>query len=381
MLRQFQQLNPVRDKKNFEDLKLYQEELESIPFENAVLWGIVAHCILALIIVLFPIIAAFLGINLALLSRPEMKPKDIQFVLVNQPEEEPLNKNTPLRADRNTRAGGIHDPNKRIAPPQPALPNPKPEQFNKKAPQKVLEKPAQQKAISKPQPKPVQQPKQQEVVKKQVQQPKPAPPKPQARPSIPPTKANTAMKLPIPPTHGAPKISMSQTGPISTKPSGSHSSADSSSAPKPIAASGGYGSGSRVPSPRGTGSGSSYSPGGGNAGNPGPGNPHGRPGVDAIREPNFGPYMSELSRRIKANWDPPRGDESKRVVLLFTIAKDGRLLNVKVIKSSGVQAADRAALHAVELTAPFRPLPADFRGSSVDIQFTFDYNVFGVNKF
>ena len=113
---------------------------------------------------------------------------------------------------------------------------------------------------------------------------------------------------------------------------------------------------------------------------PGPGNPNGRPGIDAIREPDFGPYMRDLQQRIKRNWDPPKGEESRRVVLLFTIARDGRLLGVSVSKSSGLQSADRAALNAVKLTAPFRPLPAEYRENSVDIQFTFDYNVFGATR-
>ena len=127
---------------------------------------------------------------------------------------------------------------------------------------------------------------------------------------------------------------------------------------------------------RTSGSGSSYG-GSGGYGNPGPGNPNGRPGIDAIREPDFGPYMRELQRRIKLNWNPPKGNESKRVVLLFKIAKSGRMLSCRVLKSSGLPAADQAALRAVELTAPFRPLPPEFRGQSIDIQFTFDYNVFG----
>ena len=87
--------------------------------------------------------------------------------------------------------------------------------------------------------------------------------------------------------------------------------------------------------------------------------------------------MRDLQRRIKMNWDPPKGNESKRVVLLFKIAKDGRLLSCSVYKSSGLPNADAAALNAVKLTAPFRPLPVDFKGQSIDIQFTFDYNVFG----
>ena len=87
--------------------------------------------------------------------------------------------------------------------------------------------------------------------------------------------------------------------------------------------------------------------------------------------------MRELQRRIKMNWNPPKGNESKRVVLLFKIAKDGRLLSCSVYKSSGLPSADNAALNAVKLTAPFKPLPAEYKGQSIDIQFTFDYNVFG----
>lgn len=93
-------------------------------------------------------------------------------------------------------------------------------------------------------------------------------------------------------------------------------------------------------------------------------------------EPDFGPYMRELQRSIKQNWNPPKGNSSRRIVVLFKVAKDGKLLALKIYKSSGNIMADRAALKAVETTAPFRPLPEKFKGKSVDIQFTFDYNVF-----
>lgn len=92
---------------------------------------------------------------------------------------------------------------------------------------------------------------------------------------------------------------------------------------------------------------------------------------------DFGPYMRDLQRRIKMNWDPPKGTESKRVVVLFKIAKDGRLLSSRIMQSSDIYDVDRAALSAVELTEPFRQLPPNFKGKSIDIQFTFDYNTFG----
>lgn len=93
-------------------------------------------------------------------------------------------------------------------------------------------------------------------------------------------------------------------------------------------------------------------------------------------EPDLSPYMKELQMHIKANWDPPKGRESLRVILLFRLAKDGRLLSRSVFKSSGDDKADKAALDALENSMPFKPLPAEFKGKSVDIQFTFDYNVF-----
>ena len=186
-----------------------------------------------------------------------------------------------------------------------------------------------------------------------------------APPSAP--KVNTTAKAPIglpaPPTINTSKTY--STGPVGG--TGTRTGSTLSSSSSGSSASSGS-TGSRASS--------------GSTGNAGPGgNPNGPWGVDALREPNFAPYMRELQSRIKYNWDPPKGNESKRVVLLFRIAKNGQLLSNKVSKSSGLAAADRAALNAVEVTAPFRPLPAEFKGQYIDIQFTFDYNVFGATGY
>lgn len=95
---------------------------------------------------------------------------------------------------------------------------------------------------------------------------------------------------------------------------------------------------------------------------------------------NFAPYMKELQRRIKLNWNPPKGNESRRVVVLMKIAKDGSLLSLSIFKSGGTPEIDRAALNAVTDTAPFAQLPYAFAGNSIDVQFTFDYNVYGNNE-
>ncbi len=227
----------------------------------------------------------------------------------------------------------------------------------------------------------------QEPSPKATQEARPQPPT--ARPTLKPAsiprptlKPSSSFSVPIPKGGTAPSKSYS-TGPIgghgtassggSTGGSKSAGSSRGSYAPVPSLApsSGSSGSSGSKLSRGSSGYGASGNPGGGG----------GAPGVDSMREPDFGPYMRELQRRIKMNWDPPRGNESKRVVLLFKIARDGRLLKASVFKSSGVPSADKAALNAVELTAPFKPLPVGFKGSNIDIQFTFDYNVFGASGY
>ena len=151
-------------------------------------------------------------------------------------------------------------------------------------------------------------------------------------------------------------------------------------APAPTRGSGGgsSGGGSNGPAlavapsvPRPTGGGG----GEGREGNPDRGAKPGKPSVEAQKDVDFGPYMADLQRRIKRAWFPPKGNESKRVVVVFKVHTNGTMSNLRIVTSSGVSIADQAALKAVQNAAPFRPLPSG-APSDVDIQFTFDYNVF-----
>ncbi len=108
-----------------------------------------------------------------------------------------------------------------------------------------------------------------------------------------------------------------------------------------------------------------------------PGGGGGRAGIDAMEEPDFGPYIAELQRRIRRNWAPPVEDRSKRVVALFKISRDGRLLSLRIQQSSGSPPADQAAMAAVRASAPFRALPPNYRGNDIDVQFIFDYEIYG----
>lgn len=94
---------------------------------------------------------------------------------------------------------------------------------------------------------------------------------------------------------------------------------------------------------------------------------------------DFNPYMALVQQQIKTHWFPPKGNESKQVMVIFKIHSVGKLSDLRIDRSSGVQTADQAALNAVESAAPFPALPSG-APENVDIQFKFDYNVFRSGK-
>lgn len=89
---------------------------------------------------------------------------------------------------------------------------------------------------------------------------------------------------------------------------------------------------------------------------------------------DFNEYMKNVERRIKLNWDPTTESQNKVIIVLFEISKDGDLLRSKVIKSSGIDSVDKSVIQAIQLTAPFPPLPQSFNRDSIIIEFTFDYH-------
>lgn len=91
-------------------------------------------------------------------------------------------------------------------------------------------------------------------------------------------------------------------------------------------------------------------------------------------EVDYSEYMNKLQRRIKSNWHPPKGKETKRAVVVFKVARDGTVPILKIYKPSGVADVDAAAISAVKAAAPFEPLPKG-APNDVDVEFAFDYNV------
>ncbi len=363
----------VKDNESFHIPAVLFDDEDEISLKKSLLISLVLHPAVVGTIWLLMFVLMLVGLINPLAKRPDLKTKDIEFVLVEK-SAPPINKKTPYRADRDSRAGGKHDPTKKVS--LPSAPGNKAQKPAAPAKQQQAKQPAKAQKPAAAQPAKPQQTASAQPAAQPTKQPPSA--KPSLRPAMTPKVVERpTSKFTVPVPTGGTQAGKYSTGPVSGSgkaASQSVSSAKAGSTPSPTLAptGGGSANGSKLAN-----SGGGY----GSVGNPGPGNPNGAPGIDAIREPDFGPYMRELQRRIKMNWDPPKGDQSKRVVLMFKIAKDGRLLSCSVHKSSGLPNADKAAIQAVQLTAPFKPLPPDFKGPNIDIQFTFDYNVFGATGY
>lgn len=89
------------------------------------------------------------------------------------------------------------------------------------------------------------------------------------------------------------------------------------------------------------------------------------------RDVDFGPYMVDLNRKIRARFQPLSVDENRQAQVLFTLHDDGHVSGIKLLKPSPESRLNDIALNAVRDAAPFANLP---KGAppSLDIQFTFD---------
>jgi len=91
----------------------------------------------------------------------------------------------------------------------------------------------------------------------------------------------------------------------------------------------------------------------------------------------FGWYVQAVQRKVTENWlkyeVDPRVTEGRRVYLTFDIARDGHPSNIQLEQSSGVPSLDQSAVRALQRIDTFGPLPPDYSGSKVSVEFWFDY--------
>lgn len=94
---------------------------------------------------------------------------------------------------------------------------------------------------------------------------------------------------------------------------------------------------------------------------------------------DFGPYLARVVMLVKRNWiaiipESARLGQKGRVGVVFEILKDGSMPQERLVNGSGSDPLDRAAVNAIHASAPFPPLPAEFTGEHLVLQFVFLYN-------
>jgi TonB family protein len=110
---------------------------------------------------------------------------------------------------------------------------------------------------------------------------------------------------------------------------------------------------------------------------------HGDTGADErtisleTQSSEFAPYLAEVRRRVVRWWYyPPYARQvglGGKLVLVFSITRDGGLAGVRITKSSGVSLLDEAAIKAVKAGAPFAHFPANFPFRQLNIVASFNY--------
>ncbi len=86
-------------------------------------------------------------------------------------------------------------------------------------------------------------------------------------------------------------------------------------------------------------------------------------------------YIKDIELSIKTNWTPPVGSNLKKASVKFTINKEGELISNVIYTTSGMPEFDKSALDAIEMSKPYPPLPNEMNRETLDIIFTFDFNI------
>ena len=91
----------------------------------------------------------------------------------------------------------------------------------------------------------------------------------------------------------------------------------------------------------------------------------------------FPDYVLGVRNRISSNWLQSTVDPSirwaPRAVATFEILRDGSIVNIQLVRSSGNASVDRSAFRSIEGSNPLNPLPPAYAGSYVTVEFWFDF--------
>jgi len=96
------------------------------------------------------------------------------------------------------------------------------------------------------------------------------------------------------------------------------------------------------------------------------------------KDPAYVSYFNRIKQAIEINWEYPelakRYGLQGKLALEFTIAADGQLEQLRLVRSSGSQLLDDEALRAIKAAAPFPRIPSWIKGSPLPISASMEYS-------
>jgi TonB family protein len=106
--------------------------------------------------------------------------------------------------------------------------------------------------------------------------------------------------------------------------------------------------------------------------------------VELLSDPrgiDFRPYLTQVLAAVRRNWfavipeSARLGMSRGRTLIQFSVSRNGSVPKLVIAKSSGAPPLDRAAVAGVSASNPFPPLPEEYIGGDIRLQFTFLYNI------
>ena len=96
-------------------------------------------------------------------------------------------------------------------------------------------------------------------------------------------------------------------------------------------------------------------------------------------DPNYREYMQRVRQRIYAKWSYPHEAQNRelhgKLAIEFHIGKDGQLLSLELIASSGEAVLDASAINAVKMAEQYPPLPDAMRRDVLPVVAIFTYRI------
>jgi protein TonB len=173
--------------------------------------------------------------------------------------------------------------------------------------------------------------------------------------SLPQEKQNEPEAIPIPEKNAK----------IKPKPVSNSSKAKTPAPPEPASNEIPFGRGGPVSGPYG-----SFSAGGAKGG-------FGFEGGGGDFGSRYAWYVRVVQQKVSENWlkyeVDPSIHQANRVYVVFDINRSGQPVNVQIEQSSGVPSLDQSAARAIQRIDTFGPLPSDYAGNRVTVEFWFDY--------